>query len=1098
MLKKKNNLIVVLGMHRSGTSVVTRGLQVLGVSLGDRLLPPQGDNTKGFWEDIDIYELNIEILSFIGSDWHHLAPIEPSDVEILCDRGYLERAVKLLHQKMDGVPVFGIKDPRMSKLMPFWKEVFNHCQININYIMAIRHPLSVSKSLASRNGIDIEKSYMLWLGYVMASLVDVPDEKRILVDYDRLIQAPDHEMNRLAEFLDLDIEPAELKSYKTEFLDLGLRHTVYDLNDLLLDGNCPPLTYEVYAALLDVASDKETFYAAERQTIIAQWINEFERDKWAMLLADRLFTRNEELVRNVENFKQDISKYEGQISNLNQTVIECERQSSNLNQTVAEYEGQINNLNQTVAEYEGQINNLNQTVAEYEGQINNLNQTVLERDGLISQIYSSKSWRLSRPFSVVKNIILKQATIVRYLQKSFDAPWYLKQNPDVETDGMDPYEHYQSFGRSEGRLPAPQGFIVRNIKKLHIVFDSLPDFIKSNGGVLRAGFKVLKVLKLDGWRGLVKKVSILQARADMPNDQRSYEANIYKKYIETMEPTEDALRDMAKSVESLDYRPKFSIVAPVYNVEAKWLGLFINSVQAQIYRNWELCIADDHSTLPHVRPLLEGFAAKDKRIRLVFRDTNGHISAATNSALELATGDFICLMDNDDEIAPHALYEFATLLNRDKSIDMIYSDEDKIDIEGNRYEPFFKPDWSPETIEGCMYTAHFACYRMSLVRDIGGFRDAFNGAQDYDFVLRFTERAKKIAHVPKVLYHWRAIPGSTAASMDAKDYVLDAAIRALTERAKRVAGGGEARLGSYSGSFDLRYKINGSPLVSIIIPSAGRMANIGGKDVDLLSQVISSIDNNTTYRNFEIIVVDNNDLRSETREAIKSYDCHFVHFNGEFNIATKMNLGAREARGEYLLFMNDDIEIITPDWMENMLQLCQRKGIGVVGAKLHFENESIQHVGVAFWEGLPDHIHREFPSTYPGHFFSAVANRNYLAVTGAVLMTKRELFDSVGGFDEQFPINYNDIDYCLKVFKEGYRIVFAAGARLFHYESISREAVVEAGEIELFQQKWMDTVEYDPYYSNFFDNHPPVFIMRHNWSPLSINDSLKSPVISHC
>ena len=498
-----------------------------------------------------------------------------------------------------------------------------------------------------------------------------------------------------------------------------------------------------------------------------------------------------------------------------------------------------------------------------------------------------------------------------------------------------------------------------------------------------------------------------------------------------------------------------------------------------------------------MKHMLEMYASKDERIKVVFRETNGHISAATNSALELATGDFLCLMDNDDEIAPNALFEFASLLNHDRTLDMIYSDEDKLDMAGNRYEPFFKPDWSPEALEGCMFTAHFACYRIDLVRELGGFRSDFTGAQDYDFVLRFTERTSRIEHVPKVLYHWRAIPGSTAATMDAKNYVLDAALRALRERAERLYGGGDVRLGPFPGCFDLRYKIIDSPLVSIVIPSAGRLAHIRGKDSDLLSQVIISIYEKTTYRNFEVIVVDNNDLRDETIEALKPYKCKFVHFEGKFNIATKMNMGAKVARGEYLLFMNDDIEVITPDWMECMLQLCQRNGVGIVGAKLHYENESLQHAGVAFWNGLPDHIHRAYPRDYPGYFFSASANRNYLAVTGAVLMTKREIFQSVGGFDERFAINYNDIDYCLKVFNEGFRIVLAAGAQLYHYESQSREAVVAEEEINLFQQKWSGVTSYDPYYSIYFENHPPAFILRDDWAGIASIDPLKSPIISH-
>ena len=706
-------------------------------------------------------------------------------------------------------------------------------------------------------------------------------------------------------------------------------------------------------------------------------------------------------------------------------------------------EQQIAILNQLVAERDEQVAQLNQAVHDKDVHIRNLSQISLDRSTVIQELYASSSWRITAP--------------IRRIAMVF----------------------------------------IRNKTRMQVVGSLLPAYIDSCGGFFPAAIKVVKVLKRDGWNGLIKRVLISKARSGAPVENSQHVVSSYANYIATMEPKAEDLKAMVKVARDFNYQPKFSIAVPVYNVDAKWLTAFIESVLAQVYSNWELCIADDHSTAPHVRPLLKSFAAKDKRIKLVFREPNEHISAATNSALELATGDFVCLMDNDDEIAPHALFEFASLLNRDSTLDMIYSDEDKLDMAGNRYEPFFKPDWSPEALEGCMYTAHFACYRMSLVRDLGGFRGDFNGAQDYDFVLRFTERATKIAHIPKVLYHWRAIPGSTAASMDAKDYVLDAAVRALTERAERVAGGGEARLGSYSGSFDLRYKISESPLVSIVIPSAGRMANVRGKDVDLLSQVIISIYEKTTYRNFEIIIVDNNDLRFETIEAIKPYNCKFVHFEGKFNIATKMNMGAKVARGEYLLFMNDDIEVITLDWMECMLQLCQRKGVGIVGAKLHYENESLQHVGVAFWNGLPDHIHRAYQGNYPGHLFSAVANRNYLAVTGAVLMTKQKIFKSVGGFDECFAINYNDIDYCLKVFKEGYRVVFTAGAQLCHYESVSREAAVTQEEINLFQQKWKDVVTNDPYYSVYFDNHPPVFALRHEWTAFPVFDPLKSPVLSH-
>ena len=661
------------------------------------------------------------------------------------------------------------------------------------------------------------------------------------------------------------------------------------------------------------------------------------------------------------------------------------------------------------------------------------------------------------------------------MKNTFNKKWYLEQNPDVAESGMDAYEHYLQFGKNEGRLPAPEGEIRLIFKKLIINFN-ISKIILVN---------IKKYLNI-----YIKKKGSLEVNNEINKDQiktlKKYHSDqnqefAYQKYIQICEPSSTDLLKWKKSIDSFEYKPKFSIVVPVYNVNTKWLTRFIDSVREQIYSDWELCIADDKSTDPKIKSILDYYTQIDSRINVIYRNSNGHISKATNSAMELVTGEYICLMDHDDEIATHALYKFAQLLNTDNSIDMIYSDEDKLDLSGKRYEPFFKPDWSPEALEGCMYTAHFACYRTNIVNKIGGFRSEFDGAQDYDFVLRFTEVAKKIAHIPEILYHWRAIPGSTAASMDNKNYVLDAAIRALNERAYRISGGGQAKLGPYSGSFDLRYKIKNNPLVSIVIPSAGRTVNIGGKDVDLLSQVILSIYTNTTYRNFEVIIVDNNDLRPETLETVKTYKCRQINYHGEFNIATKMNIGARHAKGEYILFMNDDIKVISDDWLECMLQLCQRDGVGIVGAKLYYENKTLQHVGVAFWNGMPDHIHRGFPTSSPGYFFSSVANRNYLAVTGAVLLTKRVLFEKVNGFEEEFPINYNDIDYCLKVFEKGFRVVYAAGAKLFHYESVTRGVGVTEFEINKFRSKLGNFVKNDPYYSSYFNDHPPNFELRSNW-----------------
>lgn len=362
---KNNRLIVVLGMHRSGTSAITRGLQALGVELGDRLMPPvEYDNAKGYWEDVDLNALNIEILSVLGSDWHHLAPIKPGDVEILRNKGYFLRAVELLRQKTSDTPTFGFKDPRVAKLLPFWKEVFCHCQVDVSYVLAVRHPLSVAKSLAKRDGFDLEKGYLLWQGHVLASLSNTEGIKRVLVDYDRLMQAPGRELSRIANALDLEINSAELKTYSAEFLDTSLRHTCYDLADFLLNDACPPLVRETYATLLDVAADRLQIENPALQQQVARWENEFDRIRSTMHWADRILADRD----------------------------------SQLVSLKVQHDVQIANLNQVVSDRDGQIASLIQ-------QITSLGQT-------IDALRHSTSWRVTAPLRWVVNQIKRSKHVV--------------------------------------------------------------------------------------------------------------------------------------------------------------------------------------------------------------------------------------------------------------------------------------------------------------------------------------------------------------------------------------------------------------------------------------------------------------------------------------------------------------------------------------------------------------------------------------------------------------------------------------------------------------------------------------------------------------
>jgi GT2 family glycosyltransferase len=525
--------------------------------------------------------------------------------------------------------------------------------------------------------------------------------------------------------------------------------------------------------------------------------------------------------------------------------------------------------------------------------------------------------------------------------------------------------------------------------------------------------------------------------------------------------------EVRQSLDTMILQPVISVLTPVYNTPEKWLRRAIESVLEQHYPHWELCIADDCSTAPHVRRILEEYAARDRRIKVAYRETNGHIANATNTALELAAGEFIALLDHDDEVTPDALLEVAAAVNENPTADFLYSDEDKIDEDGVCTDPFYKPDWSPDYFLTCMYTCHLGVYRASLVRELGGFRPEVNGAQDYDLALRIAARTERIHHIPKVLYHWRTLEASTASGADAKDYAYPAAQRAIANYLTVTGTAGDVLPGPRDGFHRVLYDIKGTPRVSIVIPSAGRIIDHEGRPIDLLRMCIGSILEKSTWPEVEIVVIHNCDLRPDLEAWLKSRAVLVPYDKEPFNLAEKINLGARHASGEHLIILNDDIEVIAPDWIENMLRYSQQPGIGAVGAKLLFPNNRIQHAGVVLLNGAPGHPYYNHPAEDIGYFLSAQVARNYIAVTGACMMTRHELWDKVGGFSEDFPLNYNDVDYCLKVRELGCRTVYVPEVELYHYESVSREAArgVKPGELEHFQSKWLERYFLDPYYN---------------------------------
>ncbi|MEA5560534.1 tetratricopeptide repeat protein [Planktothrix agardhii] len=555
-------------------------------------------------------------------------------------------------------------------------------------------------------------------------------------------------------------------------------------------------------------------------------------------------------------------------------------------------------------------------------------------------------------------------------------------------------------------------------------------------------------------------------------DQILVEDYMYKLWRDKNFPRAADLIKMVETMELFGYKPVFSVIMPVYNTPEEFLREAIESVINQIYPHWEFCIADDASPSPHVKKVLEEYQAKDSRIKVIYRTENGHISASSNSALELATGEFITLLDHDDLITPDGLYEVALLLNRNPDLDMIYSDEDKISPNGNLINPYFKPEWCPESFLSRMYTCHLGTYRRSIIEEIGGFRIGYEGAQDYDLVLRFTEKTQKIAHIPKVLYHWRMHSGSTAGGSEAKPYAYEASEKAIQDAIDRRGETGIVTgVPGFLGHHLVRYEITDYKKVSIIIPTR----DLG----EVLDRCLESIFTLTTYPNYEVIVIDNGSVQDYTFKVFSKWSsqessrfkCYPLDI--PFNFSTINNYGVSQATGDYLLFLNNDTEVLNPDWINAMVEQVQRPQIGAVGALLLFPDNTIQHAGVVMGlGGVAGHGYYAMSSDIPGYFGNVIGFNNVSAVTGACLMCRREVFEKIGGFDEQLTVAYNDVDLCLKMLDKGYRNLYLPHVTLYHHESKSRgyEDTPEKKErlnreSKIIAGRWQKYIDNDPCYS---------------------------------
>ena len=559
--------------------------------------------------------------------------------------------------------------------------------------------------------------------------------------------------------------------------------------------------------------------------------------------------------------------------------------------------------------------------------------------------------------------------------------------------------------------------------------------------------------------------SIREAETSVLIDHERGFASSYEQWIHEFEKPNDEVIQL--KLPNLKRRPLISIIMPVYNTVEAELASAIQSVIDQSYPYWELCIADDHSSKPEVKRVLDKFSSMMSTIKVAYRTDQGGISAASNTALAMVTGEFACFLDHDDTLAPHALAYACEAIDRHPNAEFFYSDEDKLDSAGNRCDPFFKPEWSPDLLRSENYVAHLCVLSSDLLDRVGGFRAAFDGSQDYDLMLRASEKAAEIVHIPRVLYHWRAGIASTATTLENKSYTVKAAERALTEHCERVGNGAHPEVGVVTGRWRMRYPIAESVHVSIIIASGGK--------VDVLRTNLQSIFSKTTYERYEVVVIDNS-KHAEIEKLVSSFNSgprtlRYIDWrNKPFNYSKINNSAARTCTSPVLLFLNDDTSVIEPGWLEAMVELVARPDVGAVGAKLLYPDGRIQHAGVVM--GLFDNCGHAFKGLDGDrrHYFDfSDVIRNVSAITGACLMAKTDLFWEVGGFDEQtFAVAFNDIDLSLKIGSLGYHVLYTPHAVLHHHEAFSKtskDLVPHPEEVEAMRRKWGKIIDADPYYS---------------------------------
>ena len=1009
------SIIIVTGMHRSGTSLTASLLQSAGINVGDRLMGESTGNAKGHFEDLDFVEFHQNVLQSQGislAGW-----TEQNKIKV--QQQYLADAKALILARGDR-SIWGWKDPRTTLFLDFWSRLIPDAK----YLFVYRSPWEVVDSLFRRGDVIFRTNpnfaVTQWCNYNQAVLDfhQLHPEQSLLVDIESIIQSCDRFIDLIDREFDLELRSPE-SLYQESLFTSNINY-----HRQALITKYFPSAVELYDRLQQQAN-------LCSPTIIED-PEEFSYESW--ILQDW-----NDLKRSLSEKRQletQLTQTNQQLQQQEQELAHSHTQLQQQEQELAHFHTQLQQQEQELAHSHTQLQQREQELAYFNQQEETLH--LLNKQQLVSQkeieqfkklvaaIESSKFWKIRQH-------------------------WFgFKQKLKIKT--VDTV--YQDYLNSQSSLLDNSVEQKNSTDNLQWLKDRFPkrSWLKKLNNKTRS--------QLSYYSAVV---------ADEPVKSKDFK---YQQWLRKNYPKPEHFDKIKSQILALDYQPLISVIVPVYNPDRHFLQQAIESVIDQIYPNWELCLADDRSTKPYVKSVLEEYSHKDERIKVVYRSQNGHISSASNSALEIASGEYIALLDHDDLLAPHALAEVVKLLDRHPEADFIYTDEDKVDEQNVHQDPFFKPDWCPDSFLARMYTCHLGVYRRSLVTEVGNFRVGFEGSQDYDLVLRVTEKTDKIFHVPNVLYHWRIHSESTAGEAEAKPYAANAAQKAIGEAIVRRGEPGKVDTHPvFAGVYTVRYDIKEYKLVSIIIPT---------KDLaDTLDVCLKSIFTKTTYPNYEVIVIDNGSTEAKTFNCFENWQQQqpdrfkYYTYDVPFNYSQINNYAVKKAEGDYLLFLNNDTEVITPDWIEAMVEQAQRESIGAVGSLLLYPDDTVQHAGVVLGiGGVAGHSHKNFPVAVPGYISQLISTNNYSAVTAACLMCRRDVFEEVGGFETKLAIAFNDVDFCLRIVERGYRNIYLPHVVLYHYESKSRgyentpaKQARFAKEVSYMREKWQHICDNDPCYS---------------------------------